>query len=177
MDLKEIKEEIPTLEEILEILKPSDLLINVEIKDSNPDSIPICLDLILKMEIPLSRIFFSSFTHFHQRYLRLATEKRGLPNQPFGYLTMDVYDLDFDLIEKNFIKGDAFITNWKTIEDHYGDLVDEFARLKDIGVEFGMWFSFTHPEDKGKYEYLKSIGWDFMITNCPSLADELNSVE
>lgn len=148
---------IPTLKEVYELLKPTPLMINVEIKTDAMLYENICEKLTaLEHEMGMEgRIIYSSFNHN-----TIMEMKRINPNAKTGLLYIE-----------------AIAKPWAYAESLGADAVhpDKFAPLNypeemgictEHGIETNIWTVNT-PEDM---EFLIRHGASSIITNYPSLA-------
>jgi len=147
---------LPLLSEVFQLLRPSGLSINIELKNSvidYPDLERKVLDLAAR-EFDLSRVIFSSFNHYSM--LRVKEQN---PSVPCGLL----YDA-------------ALIRPWEyaarlgvdAIHPHYSEvlLVDECAPAHQAGIRVNAWTVNT-PE---AMEAVLRAGVDILITNFPDQA-------
>jgi len=164
-------EKVPTLEEILEIVKPSQLLFNAEIKDTDRRTAGVILDTFVKFNM-LDRLFISSFIHYHAQELRKAAELRGISSLPFGYLTFNTSIPNLEEILRSRTEGDTFIMPYDTVAG-VPELYTKFAKLAiDNGFKLSVWYGcdFEAEESLGEYSKLMELGVSCIISNQPDIA-------
>ena len=64
---------IPTLDEVFALVAPTDMIINVEIKDGDPEIVKACDELARKYDLQ-NRIIYSSFNHFQLEVVKETVE-------------------------------------------------------------------------------------------------------
>lgn len=146
---------VPTLEEVLELVKPSAMEVNIELKTGifwYPDLEKKVLDLVEKTRME-ERVIYSSFNHYSiQRVLR---EK---PDANTAYLFSDVIVKVQEYARANGVKG-----------LHPGLHHIEMGFLQeylDSGLSVRVW-TVDRPE---QIKRLIKAGTDAVITNVPDLA-------
>lgn len=149
--------QIPTLKEVYELLKPTPLMINVEIKTDTMLYDGICEKLTaLEHEMGMEgRIIYSSFNH------NTIMEMKGLyPEAKTGLLYIEALANPWDYAES--IGADALHP------DKFAPLnyPDEMRISTEHGIETNIW-TVNAPED---IEFLIRHGATSIITNYPSLA-------
>lgn len=151
------REQIPTLEEVYRLIKPTDLVINVEMKTSNifyegmEDKV---LELTERYGM-IDRVIISSFNHYTVRSM-----KEKCPQIKTGALysdgTIGVVDYVADVV-----KADAMHPGWtKLFYPHYL----EDCRRRNMAVH--VW-TINREEDMRK---CCEMGLDAIITNYPDVA-------
>ena len=151
------REQIPTLEEVYRLIKPTDLVINVEMKTSNifyegmEDKV---LELTERYGM-IDRVIISSFNHYTVRSM-----KEKCPQIKTGALysdgTIGVVDYVADVV-----KADAVHPGWTKI--FYPNYLED-CRRRNMAVH--VW-TINREEDMRK---CCEMGLDAIITNYPDVA-------
>lgn len=148
---------MPTLQEVFQLIKPSDLRINIELKNSKidyPDLERKILELAAR-EGMLDRILFSSFNHFS-----LLRTKELMPEMFCGLLYSATMYRPWAYA--NLLGVDA-------LHPHFSEIVftrDECLRAHAAGIAVNPW---TVNRKEDIIETLK-LGADIIITNYPDVA-------
>lgn len=145
--------EIPTLQEVFELVKDTDLYINLELKNSVIFYEKLeekVLKLVREMELE-DRIIYSSFNHNSMLALKsLSPESKIAFLYSNGILDMDDYAVRY--------QAAAVHPSVQNMRYPNSDFV---ARCHEKGILVNVW---TANEQKD-IDYLKSIGVDAVITN------------
>lgn len=154
------REQIPTLEEVYRLIKPTDLVINVEMKTSNifyegmEDKV---LELTERYGM-IDRVIISSFNHYTVRSM-----KEKCPQIKTGALysdgTIGVVDYVADVV-----KADAVHPGWTKI--FYPNYLED-CRRRNMAVH--VW-TINREEDMRK---CCEMGLDAIITNYPDVAKRI----
>ena len=150
---------VPTLEEVVKLLKDSGTKINLEIKDWNTKVIALSQDVILKHDA-LDLMFFSSFVHKHSTTLRNELAKRKLKKEiGFGYLASNWSQVPhWDSMEimpgKDLLIFDA---------EMFRHFPDQFAEAKKEAKKKGI--SMALYLDEEFYDLETDEFWDRCIEN------------
>lgn len=146
---------IPTLEEVLDFLAPTDLQLNVELKNSKEPYPGMELEVaeVLRRDDMLERAVVSSFNHYS-----LANLRSGLGSARLGLLFADgLYD---PWTYATWFGAGA-------IHPHYTALQPQQTWLAhEAGVKVRMW-TVNEPDDVAR---LAASGVDVVITNFPDRA-------
>ena len=147
----------PTLEEVIDLLKPTGLKINIELKNSRLPYIgmeEICLNLVEKTGMS-ERIIYSSFNHYSLQII-----KRINPKAVCGLL----YDCCLFKPAEYLSK-----TGMDALHPHYSALLmnpEEYQQAKEQGGLVNVW---TVNDDRDMRKVL-DFGADILITNYPDRA-------
>jgi len=157
-----IGENVPTLEEVLDIL-PKDMMLNIEIKDTARHHTNIeekMLDVLKKYPDKFENIIVSSFHHDKIKKLQVLEPKLKL-----ALLT----DSEFIEIEKylssNGLSSYSYHPEINLISK------EDVEKLHDRGMKIFVW-TVNKEED---LNYLVKLGVDGVITNYPDIMKELLS--
>lgn len=150
---------VPTLEEVLELMRPTDLLVNIELKNSiflYPGMEEEILKLVEKMGME-DQIFYSSFNHYSLMKLKMLA-----PHVPTGLLFND------GLVNVASYGKSLGVTALHPAVYHllYPNFVKE---CQDAGLKMHVWTA-NEPEH---IELVKSVKADAVITNYPDRAREI----
>ena len=179
MEEETINGVVPSLEVVLDLIQKElspeqDFIINLEIKDSDPQICGAIIDQLIarKME---NNVFFSSFHHFQKKNLEKALQSRGLQEKPFGYLTEFVQGLNQDEILNSFTDGDTFIVDVNNVIYDYEFIKDSIDSMKQKGLNFGIYFPVNDEMETKEYldTLLNKYGVDLVVLNKPELAGTL----
>ncbi|HSK67943.1 MAG TPA: glycerophosphodiester phosphodiesterase [Candidatus Limnocylindria bacterium] len=147
----------PTLEEVLELLQPTGMWVNVELKNGvipYPGMEEKCVRLVEKMGMA-DRVLYSSFNHHS-----LLLLKRIKPDAPCGLL----YGCNM-LFPADYLKK----TGVEALHPHYWDLLlhpEGYAEAKRQGGRVHVW---TVNDDRDVRK-CADAGADILITNYPDRA-------
>lgn len=149
-------EKAPTLEEVLDLIRPSNLTINIELKTNHqrPQGLEeACQELVKKAGME-DRILYSSF-NLHS----LTQVQKIAPNMPCGML----YSNNL-FKEWNYAKT----MGWQAIHPNFKSIYGkEYVKsCQDAGVRCHAW-TVDNPED---IQNLLNLGIDAIITNTPDVA-------
>ena len=148
---------IPTLEEVLDLIKPSRLMINIEIKDNiinYPNIVERVMDLVNEKEMK-ERVLYSSFNHYSCLKVR---EK-----DPDAYV--------------GFLYEDGFIGVPRYVREHRGNalhpalyfLLDPLYMKKAEGLDVNVW-TINEPY---QMKMACRLGINTIITNYPDVARKI----
>ena len=150
---------IPTLKEVFELVKDSDLEVNVELKTGifeYPGIVEKVLALVDEMNMK-DRVIYSSFNH---------------------YTCVKIRELQPDA-RIGFLYGDVFIDVEQYVKDHGGDAIHPaFYLLQDpvhamtankLGLQINTWT----VNEPAHMEMCCQLGVDIIITNYPDKALEI----
>lgn len=149
--------QIPTLEEVYRLVKPTNLMVNVELKENAWDGgftvIPKVLELEEKYGM-VGRVFYSSFNHYVLREMKSCSSEI-----PVGLLyaaaLVDVWDY------ATSVPADAIHPNYLTLLDP--ELV---PRCHAAGIAVRPWT----VNEEADLRAMFAAGVDAVITNDPELA-------
>ena len=149
-------QQIPTLREVYELIKDTDLVVDVELKTgiiNYPNLVEKALKLAEETGMK-DRVFYSSFNH---------------------YTCMEIKKQDPDAYV-GFLYGDVFIDVEQYVKDHGGDAIHpafyllqdpiHARKAKELGLEINTW-------TVNELEHMKMclmLGVDTIITNYPDRA-------
>ena len=150
---------LPTLREVFELLKPTGLMINVELKNSKIVYEGLeekCVRLADEMGMT-DRVLYSSFNHHSLRRLREID-----PSVPFGLL------YEATMVEAwNY----AHALGADAIHPHFSELLvpEEADRAHALGIAVNVYT----PNTEEEILFSLNAGADTVITNCPDLGVRL----
>lgn len=147
---------IPTLDEVLKAVKPSELEINIELKTGiywYPEIERIVLDAV-RREGMEERIIYSSFNHYSIQKLKELDEQAET-----AYLFSDVI-LDVEKYAKN--------TGVQGLHPalYHVKMADFLEEYKKSGLAVRFWT----VNEESDVKYLVNKGIDAIITDCPDIA-------
>ena len=145
---------LPTLDEVYELLAPTGLEVNVELKTADPAVCAACDELAKKRGME-DKVIYSSFNH-----LQLARMKKVNPSARVAPL------YGFDLLNPwNYAKdiGAAAVHPDKKLIDNQEGYIE---KCHAFGIRVNPW-TVNHEE---QMKYLIEIGCDALITNNPDIA-------
>ena len=155
--LEYTKEEIPTLEQVYRLIKPTNLTINVEMKTGNtfyPGMEDKVLELTKKYDM-MDRIIVSSFNHYTIRSM-----KEKCPELKTGALYADGIINAVDYVA-DVVRADALHPGWTKI--FYPNYLED-CRRRNILVH--VW-TINNEKDMRR---CCEMGLDAIITNYPDVA-------
>lgn len=148
---------IPTLDEVYELVAPLGMIVNVEIKSTNPDIVKVC-DIIAERHGMRDNIIYSSFNHFQiQKVKEVIRNAFIAPLYSFNMLNPWNYCLDIG----------ARATHPKQTQIRL--LPDYVKNCHDRGIRVHTW-TVNAEED---IAFLLESGVDALITNYPDVAIRL----
>ena len=165
-------ERIPLVTDLLRIFKGTNKVMNMEIKEFDPRIAPMLIDAFHK-EGMLHQLFLSSFYFYHRVYASEHTQKLGLPEVPFGFLTYSVFDALSEPLKNLIKKGDQVTFSHYAMRRYLQAIPQVKEYLTSRGVGFNICFDGTKSEDMETFEnfrFLHDLGIHTIITNCPTLA-------
>ena len=145
---------IPTIDEMYELVKPTDMIINVEIKSADP-RMPAALYEAAKRHNMVERIIYSSFNHY-QLVRMLEADKNAFVAPLYSF---------------NMVKPWTYCENIPAQASHpkfdqlklYENYVDECHKR---GIRVHPWTC----DDPEVIKMLGEVGCDAIITNVPDVA-------
>lgn len=150
---------IPTLEEVLTLMKPTGMTVNIELKtgvnfyDGIEDSVLRLVDG-LKMQ---EQVIYSSFNHYSVRKV-----KELCPDAHVGFLYADGTLHMAEYAREN--QAEALHPSVNNTQ--YTDLIPD---CKEMGIALHVWT----VNDKNDMERMAELGVDAIITNYPDVAYEV----
>lgn len=150
---------IPTLEEVLTLMKPTGMTVNIELKtgvnfyDGIEDSVLRLVDRLQMQE----QVIYSSFNHYS-----VMKVKELCPDAHVGFLYGDGTLHMAEYAEKNQVE--ALHPSINNIQ--YFDLIPD---CKEMGIDLHVWT----VNDKNDMERMVKLGVDAIITNYPDMAYEV----
>lgn len=150
---------IPTLEEVLRLMKPTGMTVNIELKtgvnfyDGIEDSV---LRLVDRMQMQ-EQVIYSSFNHYS-----VMKVKELNPNAHVGLLFSDGTLHMADYARKN--QAEALHPSLNNTQ--YIDLIPD---CKEMGIDLHVWT----VNNKDDMERMARLGVDAIITNYPDVAYEV----
>ena len=149
-------EKAPTLEEVLQLIKPSKLMINIELKTNHqrPEGLEDACQELVKKYGTEDRILYSSFNHHSLNHIKTIA-----PNMPCGILYSDNM-----FKEWNYAKT----MNWEAIHPHFHSVYGKeyIEECQKTGIACNTW-TVDNPKD---IQFLLDLGVDSIITNVPDVA-------
>ena len=145
---------LPTLAEVYELIAPTDMIVNVEIKSANPAIIPECCKLAKEYGME-SRVIYSSFDHFQIARMKEYDENAFVaPLYGFNMLNPWNYCLD--------MKAQATHPAQKQVKL----LPDYVKNCHDRGIRVHVWT----VNEESDIDLMLDAGVDAIITNYPDVA-------
>lgn len=165
------------LNKIIDTVKNTDIVINVEIKEYDPKVTSMVVDAFQTVGM-LGQLFISSFFYYHRKYLKDYLLARQLPNVAFCFLSFSVYQLASEEVMCQTMPGDSITLFQRGLRLHMAGYHDLFRKVTEKGLKFNIWFDglkSLHLETLENYRYLADLGIDTIITNCLSRALKLQT--
>ena len=148
---------IPTLDEVFELVAPTNMIVNVEIKSSDPDIIPVCHVLVKRYGMQ-NRIIYSSFDHFQiERMKKYDPATFIAPLYSFNMLNPWNYCLDIGAGASH-----PKHTQIRKMENYV-------TECHQRGIRVHTWTANTEED----IQFLLDAGVDAIITNYPDVAKKL----
>ena len=150
---------IPTLEEVLTLMKPTGMTVNIELKtgvnfyDGIEDSVLRLVDRLQMQE----QVIYSSFNHYSIRKV-----KELCPDAHVGFLYADGTLRMAEYAKEN--RAEALHPSVNNTQ--YVDLIPD---CKEMGIALHVWT----VNDKKDMERMTELGVDAIITNYPDVAYEV----
>lgn len=147
----------PLLEEVLELVKPGKMSINIELKNSyNPyeGMESKCLELVAKMGME-DRVVYSSFNHHSMTYLKSLN-----PEAICGLL----YDCSL-LKPADYLK----LSGVNALHPQFYDLLNNKGEYDEVRHQGGLIHVWTVNDDRDMRKVMEA-GADILITNFPDRA-------
>lgn len=145
---------IPTLDEVYELLAPTGMVVNVEIKASNPDICAACHEIAKKHGME-KKVIYSSFDHFQiARIKEIAPDCFIAPLYSFNMLKPWDYCAA--------ILAEASHPSYTQIQR----IPDYVERCHGLGIRVHPWTA----NDEEIMSFLMDKGCDAIITNYPDVA-------
>lgn len=150
---------LPTLAHIYELLKDTDLVINIEIKSADPDMPAKCVEIARSFGM-LDRTHFSSFNHFQLLKVREADPSASIAPL-YNFNMVRAWDYC------GFLQANAVHPHFKQI------LLDKsyVEKCHNNNIRVNVWT--TNSEDE--ISEMLEAGCDAIITNYPDVAVTLRS--
>ena len=149
-------EKIPTLEEVLQLIKPTNLFINIELKTNheNPNGLEEATQALVEKYGMQDRILYSSFNHYS-----LAHMKEIAPKMPCGALYSAKPYRPWDYARSMGIE---------CVHPKFGSVntPDYLKDCHEAGIKCNVWT----PNTRADFEWLLNLGVDGIITNYPDHA-------
>ncbi len=148
------KVDIPTLDEVYELLAPRGLVVNVEIKHSGAAFVKQVYDCAVSHGMK-DKVIYSSFNHFNLTDI-LAIDPEAFVAPLYGAEIVKPADY-------------AALFGAKAIHPHFGQILthpDIVARAKEIGVRVHPWT----VDNENDIRALCKLDIDAIITNRPDVA-------
>ncbi len=144
---------IPTLDEVYELVAPLGMIVNVEIKSTNPDIVKAC-DIIAERYGMRDKVIYSSFNHFQIQKAKEVIENAFIaPLYNFNMLNPWNYCLDIG----------AKATHPR---DRQIRLLPNYVKnCHDRGIRVHTWTANTEED----IAFLLDAGVDAIITNYPDI--------
>ena len=148
---------IPTLEEVFELVAPTNMIVNVEIKSSDPAIIPVCHELVKRYGMQ-DRIIYSSFDHFQIERMKKHDPTTFIaPLYSFNMLNPWNYCLDIGA-GASHPKHTQLRLNENYVKECH-----------ERGIRVHTWTANTEEDIR----FLLDAGVDAIITNYPDIALKL----
>ena len=145
---------IPTLEEVYELVAPTEMIVNVEIKSPDPEIVKACDDLAKKYGMQ-DRVIYSSFNHFQIKVVKDTVENAFIaPLYSFNMLNPWNYTMD--------IGAQAVHPKHPQIRL----LPDYVKNCHDRGLRVHTWTVNTEED----MQFMLENGVDAIVTNYPDVA-------
>lgn len=145
---------IPTLDEVFALVAPTDMIINVEIKDGDPEIVKACDELARKYDLQ-NRIIYSSFNHFQLEVVKNTVENAFFaPLYSMNLVNPWNYTLDMG----------AQAVHPKYLQIY--QLPDYVKSCHDRGLRVHTWTANTEED----IQFLLDNGVDAIVTNYPDVA-------
>lgn len=145
---------IPTLDEVYELLAPTGLTVNVELKSADPAICPAC-DAVAKKHGMENKVIYSSFNH-----LQLAEMKKVNADAKiaplYGFNLLNPWNYANDI-------GAAAVHPEQKLIDNQEEYVEKCHAL---GIRVNTWTVNTEEQMK----HLLTLGCDALISNYPDIA-------
>ena len=150
---------IPTLEEVLDLFKPTDLIINIEMKEGSVNYIR-AIDALVREYKMEERILYSSFDHF-----KLKKVKEINPSAKTGALYS--FNMACPWEYAKAAGFDALHPSYDQIykfDQEFG--INYIAEAHALGIEVNPWTA----DKPGIIRHLADLGADHIITDVPDIA-------
>ena len=145
---------LPTLDEVYELIAPTNMIVNVEIKSSDPAIIPACYEAAKRHGME-KRVIYSSFDHFQiGRMKEYDPDTFIAPLYNFNMLKPWNYCKDIDAKASH-----PKFTQIRKIEDYVKE-------CHERGIRVHTWTANTEEDIR----FLLDAGVDAIITNYPDVA-------
>ena len=143
-----VKEQIPTLNQLLTLMDPTDKILNIEIKDTVSPGLEEKLKEEVMQHHMTDRIYFSSTS-----LNRLLKMRELMPDSYYALISTRSYKKCKEAVIENHLNG---------IHCRYSYLThEEIEDLKQRNIKIGAW-TIT---DMKQYEYFKEEDIDFIFAN------------
>jgi len=155
-------EKIPTLEEVLQLVKPTGMLINIELKTNfqTPEGLEEAVQMLVEKYGMEDRIIYSSFNHYSLKQMREVA-----PEMPQGILYEEKL-LDACRYGKEIVGVQAIHPCYEAM-----NVPGEVERCHEAGLRVHPWTVNTEEDMK----WMLDIGVDAIITNYPAKCIELRN--
>ena len=145
---------LPTLDEVYELIAPTNMIVNVEIKSSDPDIVPACHEIAKRYGME-KRVIYSSFDHFQIGRMKSYDPDTFIaPLYSFNMLKPWNYCKDIDAKASH-----PKFTQIRKIEDYVKE-------CHERGIRVHTWTANTEEDIR----FLLDAGVDAIITNYPDVA-------
>lgn len=145
---------IPTLAQVYELLAPTGLTVNVEIKSKDPEIAAAC-DAIAKKYGMENKVIYSSFDHLQLMIMKKVNPK-AITAPLYGYNLINAHRYALDISAEAVHPSKSLIPN----QENYVE------KCHDVGVRVNVW-TVNEEED---IEWCYNEGCDAVITNYPDRA-------
>lgn len=163
---------IPLLEDLLRAFKGTKKIINIEIKDLNPDIISAVVEKFIDFDM-VDQLLVSSFLHYHRDFLNQFAKSKGIDHIPFSFISYSPWQLSCEDLIKKAQPGDGFTVSYQSVlrfKDSYRTL---FSKAQEKGINLNVWFDgiqSSQLETIEAYKNLSALGFTTILTNHPSQA-------
>ncbi len=145
---------LPTLDEVYELLAPTGLTVNVEIKAADAE-LPAACDVIAKKYNMENKVIYSSFDHLQLVRMKDANGE-AVVAPLYGFNLVNPWNYAKDM-------GAGAVHPRLTLLDKFEDYVE---RCHGVGLRVHPWTANSEEDIK----YLVELGCDDVITNYPDIA-------
>lgn len=156
-------EKIPTFEEVLALVKPTGMRINIELKTNaeNPNGLEEATHALVRQYDMQGRVMYSSFNHYS-----LLQIKKIAPDVPCGILYSNKLALPWNYARE--LGMDAVHPAFRTVNQP-----DYMTLCHEAGIINNVWT----VNDKKDIQAMLDVGVDGIITNHPDLAIALRDAK